>query len=156
MNKDEILLNKDIVFNEGKGRAKKDDFYILYLCDFEKGSRGLLKAVGLPNGQSICVGKFRDGNMYEFMTDMKLDYVDDVDVIFDIGEEFYYFEKPCYVNCQKISIGDVAMFLNSFENDSEVSINTYKRVLNEQFRHAVSGYEEMCLLLDKHYKVKRR
>ena len=128
----------------------EDGYYMLYICDFVKGSRGLLKSKDLPNNQSICVGKFRDGCMYEFITDMKLDYVDDVNIIYDGGEEFYYFEKPCYVNYKRLSIGEVANFLSSFEDNTGVSLKAYKDTLQEQFIHAISGYKEMESEIKRH------
>lgn len=146
----DILLNEGIKFNEGKNRVMHEGYYMLYVCDFEKGSRGILKAKDLPNGQSICVGKFRNGNMFDFITDIKLDYVDDVNVIYDEGEEFYYFEKPCYVNYKRLSIGDVANFLSTFEVDSDVTLKAYKDTLLEQFLHALSGYNTMIDEIKRH------
>lgn len=154
MHYEDVLLNEEVKFRENKGRAMHEGYYMLYICDFEKGSRGLLKAKGLPNNQSICVGKFRDGNMHEFMTDVKLDYVDDINVIFDAGEEFYYFEKPCYVNYKRLSIGDVANFLSTFEVNSETSLKAYKETLEEQFMHAISGYKEMREAIKRHNNSK--
>ena len=154
MHYEDILLNDEIKFREDKGMAEQEGYYLLYLCDFEKGSRGLLKANGLPDNKSFCIGKFIEGNMYDFITNTKLDYVDDVDVIYDKGEEFYYFEKPCYINCKKIGMGMVSEFLSGFEVNPIVSINAYKDTLNEQFRHAVSGYNQMKDVINKHHNSK--
>lgn len=147
---EDILKNEEVKFKEQKGRALKDGYYLLYLCDFEKGSRGLLKSKNLPNENgSVCIGKLKKGIMYDFLTDTKLYYVDDIGVIYDIGEEFYYFEKPCYVNCKRVGLATVREFLSDFEINPEVSINAYRRVLNEQFMHAVSGYEEIKNSINK-------
>lgn len=156
MNYDDILVNEDVIFNEKKGRAVKDGYYVLYLCDFEKGSRGLLKSNKLgENGQSHIIGVLKNGIMFDYISKIKLDFVDDVGVIYDKSEEFYYFEKPCYVNCKRISLRKAYDFLCSYD-DNENLINSYIEVINDQFVHAVSGYNEMKESVNKEVKIRKK
>lgn len=152
MHYEDILVNEEVKFRENKRKILKDGFYSLYVCDFEKGSRGLLKAQGLPDGKSVCIARCINGIVYEFFTGKNLEFVDDVDVIYDISEEFYYFEKPCYVNYKKLGLGDIAAILNSYEDVGNIAVLTYIKVLEEQYIQAVSGYQQMRNSIEKHKK----
>lgn len=155
MHYDDIVLNEEVVFNE-KSKAIKDGYYLLSLCDFEKGSVSVLKSNSLGDkGESNIVGVYRDGVMLDYVSKIKLDYIDDVGVIFDKGEEFYYFEKPCYVSCKQIDIRSAYDNLYMYD-DNPTLVNSYVNVINDQFKHAISGYKEMKDGISKDIKIRKK
>ena len=155
MHYDDLVFKKDIEFKDSKRKIISDGYYSLFICDFEKGSRDLLESRWLPGGKSVCLAKAVNGEVYEYFTNEKIDYVDDVDYVFDIGEEFYYFEKPCYVNYRELSLEEINRIVNLFDKESK---EFYLKILNEQFRQAISGYKELKMRIDKHNKqlIKRK
>ena len=155
MHYEDLLFNNEIKFNDNKKIINNDGFYCLNICDFEKGSSEYLEAYGLPNGRSLCFARCLNGVVYETFTGKIIKFVDDVEMIYDIGEQFYYFEEPCYVSYKEISKEEYYNTVNSLKTNDNNVLKVYLDVLNDQFRHATSGYKELKEMLDKH-KAKKK
>ena len=154
-----------------KEKADNDGFYILGICVKDGG--GYNPTINVKYDENMyfheciyVIGEYKNGSMHEVITDRKIDYVDDVDVIrFNAprplvrfsnstwqenpvidNEEYepgYYFSDLCYVNCNKISRKDVMEYLEYFNDNFDLFINCYNKKLENMKKQLSSEYNKI-------------
>ena len=160
-----------------KEKAMEDGFYILGLCVKDGG--GYNPTVNVKYDENnyfhecvYVIGEYKNGSMHEIITDRKIDYVDDVEVIrFNAprnhvrfsnntwqecpvidNEEYepgYYFSDLCYVNCNKISRKDVIEYLEYFNDKFDIFIGRYNDKLDSMQKNLIYEYNRISNAFNK-------
>lgn len=182
-----FLFNDDVVFgtvsrlgckcldrvysSSLRGMAMEDGFYILGIGIKDDVGCSPLINVMYKDGEKRCdyvyvLGEYRDGKMYEIITDREIKYVDDIDVIhfkapYDfvrysnttwqelpiIGDEEYepgyYFSDLCYVNCNKVDVSAVIEYLEYFNNKFVDFISLYNKSLDSLIKKYKFEYNKI-------------
>ena len=148
-NSDRNLIN--MVADINREKVINDGYYIINICDKDNICND---GVYITSNNSVeeseffpIFGKMTDGIMTELVTDIIVNYIDDVDIVVDnkrkdnVNISNYQFSNPCYISAYQIYPKELARVLRVLEDN--YNVEEYKTKILSQLNDATRYYRDL-------------
>ena len=138
----------DMVTYSNNEKVMKDGYYEVCICDKDNVCNDGVYVTSNNNVEGSkffpIFGKMIGGIMTELVTDIVLNYKDDIDIVVDnerkdnVNITSYHFSNPCYVSAYQIYPKEMAEVLRDL--DDNYNVEEYKTKILSQINEATRYY----------------